>query len=112
MSNIQIVAERMPHVLSFFFFQAEDGIRDIGVTGVQTCALPISSLRWSRAGSTAERNLTTSGARPATRQRRALKVPRTSPAGGTTAVCTRTATTEPTTGAPSAARYRTKTPAL
>src|SRR3712207_7122415 len=29
--------------LFFFFFQAEDGIRDIGVTGVQTCALPISS---------------------------------------------------------------------
>src|SRR3712207_4458398 len=28
----------------FFFFQAEDGIRDIGVTGVQTCALPISDL--------------------------------------------------------------------
>src|SRR3712207_3610072 len=28
--------------MSFFFFQAEDGIRDIGVTGVQTCALPIS----------------------------------------------------------------------
>src|SRR3712207_4283524 len=27
--------------VSFFFFQAEDGIRDIGVTGVQTCALPI-----------------------------------------------------------------------
>src|SRR5258707_3256561 len=26
-----------------FFFQAEDGIRDIGVTGVQTCALPISN---------------------------------------------------------------------
>src|SRR3712207_4018657 len=26
----------------FCFFQAEDGIRDIGVTGVQTCALPIS----------------------------------------------------------------------
>src|SRR3712207_8759928 len=25
-----------------FFFQAEDGIRDIGVTGVQTCTLPIS----------------------------------------------------------------------
>src|SRR3712207_7625920 len=25
----------------FVFFQAEDGIRDIGVTGVQTCALPI-----------------------------------------------------------------------
>src|SRR5687768_17633271 len=33
------------HVLScifFFFFQAEDGIRDVAVTGVQTCALPIS----------------------------------------------------------------------
>src|SRR6266496_2205688 len=29
----------------FFFFQAEDGIRDLYVTGVQTCALPIS---WSR----------------------------------------------------------------
>src|SRR3712207_7925554 len=29
-------------VVYFFFFQAEDGIRDIGVTGVQTCALPIS----------------------------------------------------------------------
>src|SRR5438445_9039505 len=27
--------------MSFFFFQAEDGIRVIGVTGVQTCALPI-----------------------------------------------------------------------
>src|SRR2546426_8842411 len=31
----------MPYV--FFFFQAEDGIRDYKVTGVQTCALPISS---------------------------------------------------------------------
>src|SRR2546422_10635915 len=28
----------------FFFFQAEDGIRDVAVTGVQTCALPISEL--------------------------------------------------------------------
>ena len=28
----------------FFFFQAEDGIRDYDVTGVQTCALPISTL--------------------------------------------------------------------
>src|SRR5690606_40371405 len=28
----------------FFFFQAEDGIRDFHVTGVQTCALPIFSL--------------------------------------------------------------------
>src|SRR5690606_40932615 len=35
-------------LFSFFFFQAEDGIRDFHVTGVQTCALPISrgQLRW------------------------------------------------------------------
>src|SRR2546430_8778701 len=31
----------------FFFFQAEDGIRDLTVTGVQTCALPISMYSWS-----------------------------------------------------------------
>src|SRR6266567_7736348 len=30
-------------ILFFFFFQAEDGIRDLTVTGVQTCALPIST---------------------------------------------------------------------
>src|SRR5258708_27702570 len=29
-------------IIDFFFFQAEDGIRDDLVTGVQTCALPIS----------------------------------------------------------------------
>src|SRR2546429_3066650 len=28
-------------IVFFFFFQAEDGIRDVAVTGVQTCALPI-----------------------------------------------------------------------
>src|SRR5687768_18284841 len=28
----------------FFFFQAEDGIRDVAVTGVQTCALPIFAM--------------------------------------------------------------------
>src|SRR5256885_4951690 len=32
-------------LLVFFFFQAEDGIRDYKVTGVQTCALPISQGR-------------------------------------------------------------------
>src|SRR5207248_4243376 len=32
-----------PSILFFFFFQAEDGIRDRTVTGVQTCALPIFS---------------------------------------------------------------------
>src|SRR5256884_2706514 len=31
------------YYLCFFFFQAEDGIRDVAVTGVQTCALPISA---------------------------------------------------------------------
>src|SRR5690606_39647798 len=32
---------RMMPLVFFFFFQAEDGIRDFHVTGVQTCALPI-----------------------------------------------------------------------
>src|SRR2546430_12413860 len=32
---------RICYLLFFFFFQAEDGIRDLTVTGVQTCALPI-----------------------------------------------------------------------
>src|SRR5216683_3966839 len=36
--------------MSFFFFQAEDGIRDLIVTGVQTCALPICTLREQIAG--------------------------------------------------------------
>src|SRR6266436_7814290 len=38
-------------MLFFFFFQAEDGIRDVAVTGVQTCALPISASRHRAAGS-------------------------------------------------------------
>src|SRR6185503_20548727 len=33
--------ERRKNFYLFFFFQAEDGIRDVAVTGVQTCALPI-----------------------------------------------------------------------
>src|SRR2546429_7627242 len=36
--------------LRYFFFQAEDGIRDVAVTGVQTCALPISRDRASPFG--------------------------------------------------------------
>src|SRR5438445_4031184 len=39
--NSGSVLIRFGCVLCYFFFQAEDGIRDIGVTGVQTCALPI-----------------------------------------------------------------------
>src|SRR5688572_32041564 len=40
----------------FFFFQAEDGIRDLTVTGVQTCALPICQLRpgWQAADRVAQ----------------------------------------------------------
>src|SRR5256886_2800698 len=34
----------LQYVNFFFFFQAEDGIRDLTVTGVQTCALPILNL--------------------------------------------------------------------
>src|SRR5437764_12262124 len=37
-------------VFIFFFFQAEDGIRDTSVTGVQTCALPIFCRARSRSG--------------------------------------------------------------
>ena len=43
----------------FFFFQAEDGIRDWSVTGVQTCALPISQQKMGRIksrGAAATRN--------------------------------------------------------
>ena len=44
----------MGSIIFYFFFQAEDGIRDIGVTGVQTCALPISQLHivrdWGESG--------------------------------------------------------------
>src|SRR5256885_7900536 len=41
------------YCLFFFFFQAEDGIRDYKVTGVQTCALPISRLAQARPASRA-----------------------------------------------------------
>src|SRR2546421_7771724 len=41
--QLSVVCALMSVVCSlFFFFQAEDGIRDLIVTGVQTCALPIS----------------------------------------------------------------------
>src|SRR2546426_5380164 len=40
--------DRLVLLLYHFFFQAEDGIRDYKVTGVQTCALPIS--RWDQSG--------------------------------------------------------------
>src|SRR5256885_12561400 len=40
-----VSATRFSCVRYFFFFQAEDGIRDYKVTGVQTCALPICRRR-------------------------------------------------------------------
>src|SRR5205085_9369570 len=39
---ILVFNQNMLFLYSFFFFQAEDGIRDLTVTGVQKCALPIS----------------------------------------------------------------------
>src|SRR3712207_7276633 len=42
--DVQRSVRRSGGLCNVFFFQAEDGIRDIGVTGVQTCALPISLL--------------------------------------------------------------------
>src|SRR2546422_2643127 len=38
----------------FFFFQAEDGIRDVAVTGVQTCALPIYTVGGTPVGELAK----------------------------------------------------------
>src|SRR5215468_11596456 len=56
-----------PDIHSFFFFQAEDGIRYRDVTGVQTCALPIYSRRQHRnllsGGWSLERSRTPSAAR-------------------------------------------------
>src|SRR3979490_1682827 len=42
LSKSSVCVRFFPVSLFFFFFQAEDGIRDKLVTGVQTCALPIS----------------------------------------------------------------------
>src|SRR2546430_13385307 len=50
-------------ILYFFFFQAEDGIRDLTVTGVQTCALPIS-LDTNAGASGSDRRTTTRRWRP------------------------------------------------
>src|SRR5205809_474813 len=52
-------------IICIFFFQAEDGIRDVAVTGVQTCALPIS--RTSRACVRAPSVASASAAPPAPR---------------------------------------------
>src|SRR2546430_6063576 len=41
--SLMLVVPTIMHLVLVFFFQAEDGIRDLTVTGVQTCALPISA---------------------------------------------------------------------
>src|SRR2546428_10830542 len=45
MQGLHSPVDRVLFSVVFFFFQAEDGIRDLIVTGVQTCALPISIFR-------------------------------------------------------------------
>src|SRR5439155_18386602 len=60
----------------FFFFQAEDGIRDGHVTGVQTCALPI----W-RTSSTSPRGRRRCSPRPPWRRRRASAARRAASGG-------------------------------
>src|SRR2546430_8320295 len=45
---IRAPSKSMSCVRQYFFFQAEDGIRDLTVTGVQTCALPISLAKAGR----------------------------------------------------------------
>src|SRR5256885_6514153 len=54
----------------FFFFQAEDGIRDYKVTGVQTCALPISRRPPSPAAPPPSRSTPRTRARSASTPRR------------------------------------------
>src|SRR5476651_2768016 len=58
----------MVFLFCFFFFQAEDGIRDIGVTGVQTCALPISHRARRQRRHTAWRSVRTRAGRRASRR--------------------------------------------
>src|SRR5690349_22704247 len=53
----------------FFFFQAEDGIRDLYVTGVLTCALPISGPGTLRGRTRADRRMPARRRRPRCGQR-------------------------------------------
>src|SRR2546430_6252923 len=72
-------------MLCFFFFQAEDGIRDLTVTGVQTCALPILIRMSLRRGSSAaavkrpRSPISTQGAAPILRPFNAARSPRAMP---------------------------------
>src|SRR5207248_8458774 len=55
LSVFYVVTCNFVFVILFFFFQAEDGIRDRTVTGVQTCALPISALQGNLSQNARER---------------------------------------------------------
>src|SRR5256884_7542932 len=71
----------------FFFFQAEDGIRDVAVTGVQTCALPISGAWRPAPGRHPQRRQRRTGIHPVRRGGRrnrlaAALLPFTSRGGG------------------------------
>src|SRR6266550_7257878 len=44
------MASSVSSSVEFFFFQAEDGIRDVAVTGVQTCALPVFAAVGTKVG--------------------------------------------------------------
>src|SRR2546430_8956967 len=61
-------------IICFFFFQAEDGIRDLTVTGVQTCALPICRRIGNTPLSPAARWSVVDGSRRAARGCRAVDV--------------------------------------
>src|SRR2546427_8275465 len=65
----------------FFFFQAEDGIRDLTVTGVQTCALPILVRRQRRcpAAPRCPRPARACGPSPLPPRRRAARAPPRAP---------------------------------
>src|SRR6266540_7123561 len=59
----------MTYIKFFFFFQAEDGIRDRDVTGVQTCALPIYELHEAAVVRVGVRGCLTGPARRVVRER-------------------------------------------
>src|SRR5688572_31934649 len=52
--DVKLLIDELLGYFFFFFFQAEDGIRDLTVTGVQTCALPISAPSGGRCPSSAK----------------------------------------------------------
>src|SRR6266704_6617613 len=61
--NFIVFAADTREIILYFFFQAEDGIRDRNVTGVQTCALPISTNRRTPASRAAARSVSVPSAR-------------------------------------------------